>query len=89
MEIFSWPKDGKPLIKAMNGLTGPKDNTLHIFLSMCLCICCRSVELLSDDKTSPEKVGSDGGNQKSRKAELLNSNYKRAYTQAAPHIHYI
>ncbi|XP_056089120.1 ATP-dependent RNA helicase TDRD9 [Rhinichthys klamathensis goyatoka] len=32
----------------------------------------RSVELLSD-KTSPEKVGSDGGNQKSRKAELLNS----------------
>ncbi|ROL49634.1 ATP-dependent RNA helicase TDRD9 [Anabarilius grahami] len=32
----------------------------------------RSVELLSD-KTSPVKVGSDGGNQKSRRAELPNS----------------
>lgn len=79
-------KDGKPLNKAMNGSAGDQGQHLKHFFLINLSICCRPVELLSD-KTSPEKVGSDGGNLKSRRAELLNSNYKQAYTQAAPHIH--
>lgn len=46
--------------------------TPHALLS-----CCSSVEELSE-QASPEKAGSEGGNQKSRRPELLTSNHPHA-----------